>query len=103
MILILIKAAAGPVGTAVAGAGRTVTSGAAERTVFRTVRRTLTVENTFSVMITFQRHLAFMRKGSMPFDFLANGRLIFADGLGNSGFCGAINDTGENDTSFIQS
>ena len=78
IILIFIKATAGPLRAAVADTGRAVTSGAAKRNILRTVRRTLAVVNTFSVIVTFQRQIALMGKGSMQFNFLTDGGLILA-------------------------
>lgn len=102
-VLVFIKTAAGPVGTAIAGTRGTVASGAMERTVLGTVRCTLASINTFFIVIAFQRHLTLIGKSSVKPDLLANGGLILADGLCDSGFGGAVGNTGENDTPFLQS
>ena len=102
-VLVFIKTAAGPVGTAVAGTRGAVTPGAMERRVLRTVRCTLATINTFFIMIAFQRHLALIGKGSMKFDLFANGGLVLADGLCDGSFRGSVCNTGENDTPFLQS
>ena len=80
-VLKFIETAAGPVGTAIAGARGAVASGAMERTVFRAVRNALAAINTFFVIITFQRHLTPMREGAVKLDLFANGGLILAYGL----------------------
>ena len=54
-------------------------------------------------MIALQGHLTLMGKSSVKLDLLANGGLILADGLCDSGFGGAVGNTGENDTPFLQS
>ena len=102
-VLVFIKMAAGPVGTAIAGARGAVASGAMERTVLGTVRCTLASINTFFIVIAFQGHLTLIGKSSVKPDLLANGGLILADGLCDSGFGGAVGNTGENDTPFLQS
>ena len=42
-----------------------------------------------------------MGKSSVKFDFLANSRLILADGLCDGGFRGAVRNASENDTPFL--
>ena len=102
-VLVFIKTAAGPVGTAIAGARRAVASGAVERTILRAVRCTLAAINTFFIVIALQRHLTLMGKSPVKFDLFANSRLIFADSLGDGCFRGTVHNTGENDTPFLQS
>ena len=102
-VLVFIKMAAGPVGTAIAGARRAVASGAMERTILRTVRCTLAAINTFFIMIALQGHLTLMGKSSVKLDLLANGGLILADGLCDGGFGGTVCNADENDTPFLQS
>ena len=102
-VQVFIKTAMGPVGTAIAGTRGTVASGAMERTVLGTVRCTLASINTFFIVIAFQGHLTLIGKSSVKPDLLANGGLILADGLCDSGFGGAVGNTSENDTPFLQS
>lgn len=42
-----------------------------------------------------------MGESPVKLNLLANGRLIFANSLGNGGLCGAVGDAGENDTAFL--
>ena len=98
----LVEAAARPVGTAVAGARRAITSGAAERRVFGAVRSALAAMNTFAIMVAFERHLTLMGKGAMEADLFGDGRSIFTDGLGDGRLGRAIGDTGKDDPAFFQ-
>ena len=98
----LVEAAARPAGTAVAGTGRAVTSGAAERRVFGAVRSALAAMNTFAIMVAFERHLTLMGKGAMEADLFGDGRSIFTDGLGDGRLGRAIGDTGKDDPAFFQ-
>lgn len=98
----LVEAAARPVGTAVAGTRRAVTSGAAERRVFGAVRSALAAMNTFAIMVAFERHLTLMGKGAMEADLFGDGRSIFTDGLGDGRLGRAIGDTGKDDPAFFQ-
>lgn len=102
-LLVFIKTASGPVGTAIAGARGAVASGTMERTVLRTVRCTLAAVNTFFIMIALQRHFTLMSKGSVKLNLLADSGFILADGLCDGSFRGTIRNTGENDTPFLQS
>ena len=52
-------------------------------------------------MIALERHLTLMSKRSVEFNLFANSRFIFANGLSDGSFCGAISNTGENDTPFL--
>lgn len=52
-------------------------------------------------MITFQRHLTFVGKTPVEFDFLADSGLVFADSLSNGSLGGTIDDTGKDDPSFF--
>ena len=90
-----------PVGTAIAGTGSAVTSGAVEGRILRAVQGTLTLKRTFAVIIAFERHLAFMSKGPVEFDFFAHRGFVFSNGLCNGGFGGAVDDSGKDNTSFI--
>ena len=51
----------------------------------------------------FLYHTTLIGKSSVKPDLLANGGLILADGLCDNGFGGAVGNTGENDTPFLQS
>ena len=72
-----------------------------ERAVLWAVRSTQTSINTFFIMIALERHLTLMSKRSVEFNLFANSRFIFANGLSDGSFCGAISNTGENDTPFL--
>ncbi|EET58776.1 hypothetical protein BRYFOR_09235 [Marvinbryantia formatexigens DSM 14469] len=52
-VLVFIKTAVRPVGTAIAGTGRAVASGTMERSVVRAVRGTLASKHTFFIMTAF--------------------------------------------------
>ena len=67
----------------------------------RAVRSTLSFKGAFAVMITFQRHLTFVGKTPVEFDFLADSGLVFADSLSNGSLGGTIDDTGKDDPSFF--
>ena len=101
-VLVFIKAAFGPVGTAVAGAGRPVSAGTFERDIFRAVRGALSAMNTFAVIGAFQRQFTFVCKGPVETDFLADGGFIFADGQRNSSFGRTVGNTRKDDTSFLK-
>lgn len=83
--------------------GWAVTPGAAEGHIFRVVGGTLAAKGTFAVAAAFQRHLTFMGKSPVEFDFFADRRFIFANRMCNSGFCGTVGDSGKDDPSFFKS
>ena len=100
-VLVFVKPTARPVGTAVAGTWGTVTPGAAEGFVLRAVRGALPLKGAFAVVVTFQRHLAFVGKCPVESDFLADSGLIFADGLSNGSLSGTIDDSSMDDPPFL--
>ena len=99
---VLVEAAVAPAGTAVAGARSAVPSGTAEGDEIRTVRSTLAPMDTLAVRVAFQREAAFVRKGSVEFDFFTDSGLVLADSLGNGGLRGAVDDASEDDAAFLQ-
>lgn len=99
----LVEAAAAPGGTAVTGTRRAVPPGAAEGDIIGTVQRTHATMDTFAVSIAFEREAAFVRKSSVELDFFANGGFILTNSLCNGSFSGAIGDTSEDDTTFLES
>lgn len=100
-ILIFAEMAAAPIGTAVAGTGGTVSSGAAEGGVFGAVRGAIAFKDTFAVVGAFQRHLAFVGKDPMELNFLTDSGFVFPNGLGDGGLGGTVGNTGEDDTPFL--
>ncbi len=100
-VLVFVKSAVGPVGTAIAGTRGAVASGAAERGILGAVRRTMSLEVTLTVVGAFKRKAALMRKFPVSLDFLANGGLVLANGESDSSFSRAIGDTGKDDASFL--
>lgn len=101
-VLVFVKPALVPVGTAVAGAGRAITAGTAEGTVAGAVRNAQASKDTFTVVIALKGHLAFMGQPTMKLDFFTDCRLVLADRLCNGGFGRAVGDAGEDDASFLQ-
>lgn len=81
----------------------TVIPGAAEGFVLRAVRGALTAKGTFAVVVAFQRHLTFVGKGPVEFDFFADSGLVLTYGLGDDSLSGVIGDFGKYDSSFFQS
>jgi len=84
-ILVFIKTAFGPVGTAVAGTGSPVPPGTLERGVFGAFRGALPAINTSAVIVTFQGHLTFVGKSPVEPDFFTDSGFVFADGLCDGG------------------
>jgi len=84
-ILIFIKTAFRPVGTAVAGARSAVSPRTLERGVFGAFQGALSAINTPAIIVTFQRHLTFVGKSTVQFDFFPDSGFVFADGLCNGG------------------
>ncbi len=84
-VLVFIKTTFRPVGTAVAGAGRPVSSGTLERGVFGAVRRALSAMDTPAVIAAFERHLTFVGKSTAEPDFFTDSGFVFADGLCDGG------------------
>ena len=101
-VLVFVKTAAGPAGTAVAGARGTVTPGTAEGAVVGTVRDTLAAKDAFAVVIAFKRHVTLMSEFPVKLDFFADGGLVLSDGLGDRGFGRTIGNAGKDDASFLQ-
>jgi len=61
-ILVFIKTAFRPAGTAVAGTRSAISSGALERSVFRAVQGAPSAIDTFAVIIAFKGHVTFVGK-----------------------------------------
>jgi len=101
-ILVFIKPAFGPVGTAIAGAGSPVPSGTFERDVFGAVRSTLPAMDTPAVIAAFQGHLTFVGKSPVQFDFFTDSRFVFANGLSDGGLGRTIHNAGKYDPPFFQ-
>ena len=97
-----VKVAFCPAGTAIAGAGRTVSAGTFKGNIFRAVRGTVSAVDTFAVVIAFQRHPALMRESSMKFDFFSDGRFIFSNRLSNGSFRRAVGNAGKDNASFLE-
>jgi hypothetical protein len=85
-VLVFIKMTSGPAAAAITGTGSTVSPGTLKRVVFRAVRSTLSAVNTFTVILTFQRHPAFVGKRPVELNFLTDSGLVFADGHCNGSF-----------------
>ena len=101
-VLVFVKTAARPAGTAVAGTRRTVTPGTAEGAVVGTVREALAVKDAFAVVVAFKRHLALMSEFPVKLDFFADGGLVLSDGLGDRGFGRTIGNAGKDDASILE-
>ena len=102
-VLIFVETAAWPVRASIAGTGRTVPSGTAEREILRTVGSTMPAKDTGAIVCAFKRKPALMSKLSVEFDFFSDGRFILSDDSGDGGFRRAIGNAGKNDATFLQS
>jgi len=101
-ILVFIKAAFRPVGTAVAGTGSPVSPGTLKRDVFGAVQRAQSAMDTLAVIIAFQRHFTFVCKRAVEPDLFTDSGFVFADGLCDGGLRRAIDDAGKYDPPFLQ-
>jgi len=80
-ILVFIKTAFGPVGTAIAGTGGPVSSGTLKRGVFRAIQSALPAIDTPAVVRALQGHLTFVSKSPVESDFFADSGVVFANSL----------------------
>lgn len=101
-VLVFVKTAAGPAGTAVAGARGTVTPGTAEGAVVGAVRDALASKDAFAVVVAFQWHFTLMSEFPAELDFFADRGLVLSDGLGDCGFGRTVGNAGKDDASFLQ-
>ena len=99
----MIETTGTDLGAAIAGTGRTVPSGTAEREILRTVGSTMPAKDTGAIVCAFKRKPALMSKLSVEFDFFSDGRFILSDDSGDGGFRRAIGNAGKNDATFLQS
>ena len=85
-ILVFIKSTVVPIGTTVASTWRAVSSGTTEWGILGTIRGAFAFKNASAIVITFERHRAFMCQNTMKLDFFSNSRLVFANSLCNGSF-----------------
>ena len=100
-VLILVKTSFRPAGATVTGAGGPVSSGTFKRNILRALQRAFSAKDTFTVIVTLQRHVAFVCQGPVETNFLTNGRFIFPNRPSDGGFGRPIGNAGKNDMSFL--